>query len=155
MSDTKIDLTLKDLTPQEASVIIAYLGGNLPAMAHKAAAAAGKEEETPAPKKTAKKRATKKKPEPKPETKIEVVDKTEDDDDDWGDEDEGGGDDSKYASIKKWRELATVLVADGFNTEEKLLEKCQALRGEVPALEKIPDDNLVTRCSRAIELLGA
>ena len=48
-----------------------------------------------------------------------------------------------------------MLVADGFNTEEALLEKCKELRGTVPALEKIPDDNLITRCGRAIELLGA
>ena len=145
MSDIKIDLTLKDLDVNTASVIVAYLGGK--------SKAPGQEKVEPAKKAAPKKKAAAKK---KPEPKIEVVDKSEDDDDDWDDDGkEDAGDDGKYASVKKWRELATMLVADGFNTEEKLLDKCQELRGTVPALEKIPDDNLVTRCGRAIELLGA
>ena len=144
MSDTKIDLTITDLSPADAKVILAYLDGDSPAMAAKGEA----------PKKT-KKKATNKKPEEKPAAPpIEVVDKTEDDDwDDDGNEDATPN--NKYAAIRKWRELATVLVADGYDTEEGLLEKCKELRGTVPALEKIPDDNLVTRCGRAIELLGA
>lgn len=158
MSDIKIDLTLKDLDVATASVIVKYLGGGSPAamnrgtpneVAETKAAVTKADLEAKAEKATAKK-TTKKAAKAKP-----PVEEPEEDEDDWDDDEKEDGDNSKYADIKKWRELATVLVGDGYNTAPKLLAKCKELADICPALEKIPADNLVTRCDRAIEVLGA
>ena len=160
MSDIKIDLTLKDLDVQTAAVIIKYLGGESPAAMQRgkpnevAEAKVTKADleakaDAKAPKSEKKAKAAKVKPEPEPE----------EDEDDWDDgdkeDDAGGSDSSKYASIKKWRELATVLVGDGYYTAPKLLAKCREISGSCPALDKIPEDNLITRCERTIVVLGA
>jgi hypothetical protein len=149
MSDIKIDLTLKDLDVQTASVIVAYLGGKSPAAAIRADAA-----ETKTTKAEPKAESNSKKTKKNKASKPAPPEEEEEDEDDWDDGDETD-DNSKYASVKKWRELATLLVGAGYNTAPKLLAKCQELADICPALDKIPADNLVTRCDRAIEVLGA
>lgn len=139
-----------------------------------------------APKKTRKPRKTKAKKETvvdevtdEPEEEAEVVDLAkekakkakakkekekaakpvveEDDDDDWGDDDdEDDGDGEDYTGITKWRELATKLVENGYNTGSKLLAKIQELKaeGDVPALKKVPESDLKTRVDRAVEVFS-